>query len=157
MKFSDREDIEAPIDWVWARVSDFETHERAALRRGAEVERMGSIDPAAPGLAWKVGYEFRGRPRDTLLRLVAIDPPNGMRFASETGGITGDVTVDLVALAPHRTRVALGIELTPSTIPARLLVQSLRLAKTQLNRRFEDRMRTWAADLSRRYASGGGA
>ncbi|MGR3539838.1 MAG: SRPBCC family protein [Hasllibacter sp.] len=157
MKFSDREDVEAPIDWVWRRVTDFDAHERTALRRGAEIERIDGGPAGAPGMAWRIGYEFRGRPRDTELRLVEVDAPNRMRLLSETGGIEGDVTVDLVALAPHRTRVAMAIELTPSTIPARLLVQSLRLAKAQLNRRFKDRMQSWAQDMSRRHATGGGA
>ncbi len=35
MKFSTRKDIDAPIDHVFASVSDFQVYERAAMRRGA--------------------------------------------------------------------------------------------------------------------------
>ena len=40
MKSSKREDIEAPIDYVYARVTDFQGFERQALRRAADLQRV---------------------------------------------------------------------------------------------------------------------
>ena len=40
MKFSTREDIEAPVDHVFAEVSDFAGFERRALRHGADITRL---------------------------------------------------------------------------------------------------------------------
>jgi len=37
MKFAAREDIEAPIEYVFSQISDFPALERSALRRGADV------------------------------------------------------------------------------------------------------------------------
>ncbi|PRY93681.1 hypothetical protein BCF33_2563 [Hasllibacter halocynthiae] len=156
MKLSNREDVEAPIGFVWRDLADFAAHERAILRRGADIERLDDGGEAAPGAAWRITYEFRGRPRETRLRLVDMDPPHALRFVSGTGGVSGDVGVDLVELSPRRTRIVLGIELRPTTIPGRILVQSLRLAKQQLNRRLGERMRGYAQDLSRRHAAGEG-
>ena len=51
MKFSTREDIEAPIEHVWAQISNFDAFERQALRRGAEIARSDS--QGAPGLTWR--------------------------------------------------------------------------------------------------------
>ena len=155
MELRGREEIEAPIEWVWDRVVDFDAHERTALRRGARVERLNASDGVAPGVTWRIDYEFRGRQRDTELRLVEVNRPNRLHLASETGGVAGDVVVALTALSPSRTLLEVAVELTPSTIPARLLVQSLRLAKGQIDRRLEERLKGWADDLARRYAAPG--
>ena len=47
MKFSSREDLDAPIDYVWQQVTDFVAFERQAMRRGADLcwEALGRVDP----------------------------------------------------------------------------------------------------------------
>ena len=39
MKLVARYDVDVPIDFVWAELTDFEAWERMAIRRGAEVMR----------------------------------------------------------------------------------------------------------------------
>jgi len=51
MKFSTREDVEAPVDYVFGQISDFGAFERQALRRGADVRRLDS-GPFVTGSAW---------------------------------------------------------------------------------------------------------
>ena len=69
MKFSAQEDIEAPIDRVFAHVSNFEAFERNAIRRGAEIERESASMQPTLGMAWKVRFEFRGRARKVKVKL----------------------------------------------------------------------------------------
>ena len=63
MKSSTREDIEAPIDYVYARVTDFQGFERQALRRGADVQRIDGGSAIRLGAAWDVAFKFRGKDR----------------------------------------------------------------------------------------------
>ena len=57
MKFSTRTDIAAPVEFVFAQLSDFPGFEAAARRRGAEVTRLDTL--AAPGRGclgmWRFG------------------------------------------------------------------------------------------------------
>ncbi|EKD59823.1 MAG: hypothetical protein ACD_54C01115G0002, partial [uncultured bacterium] len=43
MRFATKQDIEAPIADVFRLLSDFESWERAAMRRGAEVARTDKL------------------------------------------------------------------------------------------------------------------
>lgn len=152
MKFSTREDIEAPAEAVFAAASDFTAFERAALRRGAEVARA---DPAArpgPGLAWSIRFPVRGRMRRLVCTLDHFDPPNGLVCRIDGSGFGGAMTVNLVALSRGRTRLAVQLEIRPLTIAARLMVQAARLHRSTHLRRFEERVQRFAAQVELREA-----
>ena len=150
MKFSAKEDIEAPIEQVFTLVSDFEALERAALRRGAEVQRTDSLPRPAVGMTWAASFMMRGRQRNMEVELVAYDPPQSMLFHSTAQGSEADMAFELVALSRGRTRLSLDLELKPRTLSARLLVQSLKLTRSNLNKRFHLRVADYARDLELR-------
>lgn len=152
MKFSSKEDVEAPIDFVFAQVSDFASLERSALRRGAEVQRVDDLTSAGAGMAWDAAFEFRGKRRQTRLDLVEYDAPNAMNFLSTSQALTAGVAVDLVALSRKRTRLQVTIDLKPKNLSARLLVQSLKLARGSITRKFDKRMAGFARDIEERHA-----
>ncbi|SEW38214.1 hypothetical protein SAMN04488515_2441 [Cognatiyoonia koreensis] len=153
MKFSTREDIEAPVDYVFGQVSDFGAFERQALRRGAEVRRVDS-GPFKEGSSWDVAFKFRGKDRNMRANLEHLDAPNGFRIETVANGIDGLTQVDLVPLSPHRTRIAVSIDLTAKSLSARLLLQSLKLAKSNLTNRFKKRIADFSQDIEDRYRTG---
>ena len=148
MKFSAREDIEAPIDQVYARVTDFATFERQMLRRGAEVRRVDAGQPARVGSAWDVAFTFRGRDRRLRATVTRMDAPTDVVVAIAANGMDGVTTVELVALSPRRTRLAVTIDLSARSLSARLLLQSLKLAKSNLSNRFKKRVSDFAAGIA---------
>jgi hypothetical protein len=150
MKFSAKEDIEAPIEQVFALVSDFESLERAALRRGAEVQRTDSLRKPGVGMRWAAAFMARGRQRNLDIEMTEYESPNGMRFHSVAQGLETDMKVELVALSRGRTRLSVDLELKPKSISARLLVQSLKLARANLSKKFHLRMADYARDLEDR-------
>ena len=152
MKFSTREDIEAPIGFVFGEVSDFAALERSVLRRGAEVQRIDNRADNGIGMTWDTAFDLRGKRREARLELVEYDPPNALRFATASSSLHGDVTVDLVALSRGRTRLSMEMELKPQNLSARLLVQSLKLAKTSMMKRFEQRIASYARDLEEKHS-----
>ncbi|WP_372610549.1 SRPBCC family protein [Aquicoccus sp.] len=153
MIFTTKEDIEAPREHVFAAVSDFDRFERQALRRGAEISRLDSQTEPGLGMMWHIAFRFRGKRREIQIELVEYDPPNRMVFESRSPNMDGQMIVDLVALSPHRTRLGLEIELKPTTLAARLLVQSMKLAKGNLNKRFKIRVAEYAKATEESYRS----
>ena len=150
MQFSTKEDIEAPIDEVFAMLSDFEGYERSAIRRGIEVQRERDMHPPGRGMAWTARFSLRGKPRDLTLQLAQYDRPTAMRFEADSQGLDGTLTLDLLSLSKRRTRLAVVLEVKPKTLSARLLVQSFRLAKATLNKRFKLKVAAFAKSLEER-------
>lgn len=150
MKFSTNEDIGAPIEEVFAAVSDLEFYERAAIRRGAEITRTSAHEAPEPGMTWKARFLYRNRQREMRVELVELSPPQAICFESQSGGLQTMLDIELVALAKSRTRLSVGLELRPLNLPARLLVQSLKLAKGNLQKRFKKRVADLALELGNR-------
>ncbi|NIZ60930.1 hypothetical protein DL239_08075 [Sedimentitalea sp. CY04] len=144
MKFVSKEDIEAPIAEVFSVLSEFEGFERSAIRRGVEVHRIGDVAAPSSGLAWDVTFSFRGKSRDMHLVLTEYDPVTGMHLSADGGGVEGGLNVELLALSPGRTRMVVTLDLSPKTLSGRLLVQSLKLAKSKLTKRFKKRVAEFA-------------
>ncbi len=151
MKLSTREDIEAPIDAVFATLTDFDYFERQALRRGIEVQR----ENATPGVgaAWAVRAPFRGKTRDVALEVVQLDAPEALAAHTKSNGLTCDFEIKLMSLARQRTRMIVSADIRPQTFAARVIVQSLKLAKATLSRRFETRVAGLARRIEDRFAA----
>ncbi len=150
MKFSTREDIEAPMAYVFDKVSDFEAFEKRALRQGADVQRLKG-DAIGVGTAWDVVFQFRGRTRKLCPVLTQMDAPNGYLIETTSDGMTIVSDVTLIALSPTRTRIAVAIELRARTLTARLLLQSMKLVKSKLTNRFKSRVLDLSEDIEDGY------
>lgn len=153
MQFSTKEDIEAPIEDVFKILSEFEAFERSAIRRGADVERITSFSPPQTGMKWNVSFSMRGKMRKLDVRLVDFSDPTSMRFDSTSDGLEGYLTLDLVALSSKRTRLSVVLNLKPRTLSARLLLQSLKLAKSNLTKRFKLKVADYAKGIEDRHSS----
>ena len=151
MKLKTKEDIGAPIEYVFGAVSDFETFQRQALRRGAEVARLDTLDQPGVGVAWDIAFGFRGKRRQVQIELIEYEPPTRMLFDSRMTGMTGQLSVELMALSKTRTRLILELELVPENLSARLLVQSLKLARGAIDKRAQVRVADWAKGVEDRY------
>lgn len=150
MKFSTKEDIEAPIDQVFQMVTDFDNLERQAMRRGADIRRTDD-GPKGEGMSWRAAFQFRGKMRDVDIKITRFEAPHVVVADSTSGGLDARCVVELVALSRRRTRMSFDMELIPNTLSSRLLVQSLKLARGRMTKRFHLRMAEYAKDLEDRF------
>ena len=147
MKFSAREDIEAPIEKVYAQVTDFAGFERQMMRRGADVRRMDPGQAVTIGSAWDVAFTFRSRERRLRAVVASLKSPTDVVIDLASNGLDGKTTVELVALSPQRTLLSVSIDLSAKSLSARLLLQSLKLAKSNLTKRFKKRVADFAVGI----------
>ncbi|WP_068108685.1 SRPBCC family protein [Tropicimonas marinistellae] len=149
MKFSTRDEIEAPADRVWAALTNAEMFEQAARSRGAEVIRHPEPQNFGVGTSWTTHFEFRGVRRKLFTEVVSCDAPGLLVFESNVGGVDVLARFELEPLGNARTRMGTSLDMTARSIPGRILIQTLKLGKTTLNQKFRRRMRRFARYLGR--------
>lgn len=157
MKLSGRTDIGASLSAAFAFLTDFEGWERAALRRGADVTRTDKLKVPGPGMTWHVRFAWRGRERELQIKVVTMDPAGHLTLAFDGPAVEGHLNAELVAMAVSRTRLLMQVEAKPRTLAARLFIQSLKLAKTRVQKRYDGRLAQIAADIEARQGAGGQA
>lgn len=150
MKFSTREDIEVPIADTFAQVSDFAAFERRALRNGAQVTRVDT-GPVKAGSQWDIAFKFRGRDRTLVANLAMLDAPHSYQVLGTSDGMAFMTEVELVALSPTRTRIMVGLDIRAKTMTSRLVLQSMKLAKSKLTKRFRARILELSEDIEESY------
>lgn len=139
MKLSARTDVAAPADRLFRHLTDFDRIETSAHGRGAEVERLDDRTTPADA-AWRTSFPFRGKLRHAEFRVVDFEADEQLVLRGESDGLAARVRLELVPLPDQRTRISAIIDLTPGTMKARLLVQSLKLARSSLEQRLERRL-----------------
>ncbi len=151
MQFTGKEDIEAPIDVVFAEITDFTRFERGAMRRGADVQRIDTMAEPGVGMTWKARFKLRGRMRELSLRLSEYDPPNGIVLVAEAATVEAVMRVNVVSLSRARTRLGVDLRITPRNLAGRLMVQTMKLGKSNLTKRFRLRLADYAMDVEARH------
>ena len=151
MKFHIKQDIEAPIEFVFAQMTDFKAFERAAMRRGAEVQRSRDGSDGAIGTAWDATFQMRGKEREVKIEVTEYDSPNRIVVSSRAPSMGGDLVVELLALSRNSTRVDTNLQLAPKNLTAKLLVQSLKLARKNVTKRLNARLAAYAVEVETKY------
>ena len=148
MKFLSHEDKEAPAQAVFAALSDHEQFQRVMQQRGVSMRRVDDCPEVGPGMAWEIDFKFRGRTRKLRCLVTEVQGPERLCLSNESDGLTGDVAISVLTLAPQRSRVLVSVEMKPKNLSARLLLQSMRFAKGSLDQKFKSRLHDCARQMS---------
>jgi hypothetical protein len=122
VKFKVADDVEAPVDWVWAGFTDFAAIEADIRAREADLSRVGDWKEAALGVAWRGSVPVRGKHRTIDARIAGFVPEERLLVESQIGGMACTYEVTFAPLAGGSTRVSVILELKASTLSARLLL-----------------------------------
>lgn len=153
MQLNKSVDFDAPRDAVFRVLADFDHWERAALRRNVDIQRLDMMQAPAAGMAWKSGFAFRGKRRDVELRVERFEPDRTIALAGTGKAMAATVRLDLAEMGPRRTRLTVVLDVTARTLPARLLLQSLRLARGRVRQTFDSRVDLFATEVANRLRS----
>lgn len=148
MKFVATEDIAAPIDAVWARVSDLEGFEARAKQRVSGLARTPP-GPATQGSKWTGKAEVMGKARTITVVASILVAPNQLLAEAGTDGMTVTIQVDLEAKGPSLTRLTVTTEAKARSLAARLMLQSAKLARATMAKRYKGRVADFASRIEK--------
>ena len=137
MKFKVSEDVDAPQAMVWARFTDFSGFEEDARGRGATVTRVGNWTATAEGVEWRGEVTIRGKNRTISAKVTRLSPDDLCVIESRIGGMDCYYEMSFIPLSTEVTRVALVLNLSADTLTARLLLQTLKLARGRVLQRLQ--------------------
>ena len=136
MNFSTRQDTELPAEALFAAISDFPRMERILVRRGAWLRRQDGNGAPGLGSAWLIGFDWRGKAREVQLKVTTWEPSERLGFSGQSELFNLEIIATIVALSPGKSRLLFEVELQPRGMKARLMLQTARLGKAQLDRKF---------------------
>jgi len=137
MKFNVTEDVDAPQAMVWRRFTDFSGFEQDARGRGATVTRVGNWTKTAEGVEWRGEVTIRGKARAVSAKVARLVPQELCLIESRIGGMECAYEMTFVPLSADVTKVSLSLDLSADTLAARLLLQTLKLARSRVMLRLQ--------------------
>lgn len=148
MKFSTRIDTDSSASDLFDKIGNFERIERMLTRRGAVINRIDPAQDPGTGMGWMIGFDWRGQPRQLRLEVTRYDRPERMSLGGQSDAF--DVTMDatVVALGRTRSRLIFETDIRPRNMRARLMLQTAKLGKAQLDTRYARRINDFLNDLS---------
>lgn len=145
MKFSTRVDKEVPAEQLFAAIGDFDALERLLISRGASVMRIDPAQEPGTGMGWQIGFDWRGKPRNMRLAVTRYDRPEALAMQGRSQALDMTVNGTVVALSRVKSRLIFELEVRPRNMKARLMLQTAKLGKAQLDKRFERRITEYLA------------
>lgn len=148
MKFSTRVDSDMPADQLFAAVTDFDALERLMVGRGASVRRLKPSDEPGVTMGWRIGFDWRGKPREMRLAVIRFDRPEQIALSGLSDALELSVNATVVALSRTKSRLIFETEIRPRSMKARLMMQTAKLGKSQLDRRYARRVIDFIQQMS---------
>ncbi|WOI56777.1 SRPBCC family protein [Palleronia sp. LCG004] len=133
-------DIRAPRARIFDALSDFETIENRLRGRGALVERVDDGGAGPSGAAWRLEFDLLEKRRALEAHVIRIAPDDALAIAARSSGL--DLTLDAVLsdTSGEATRMTLDATILAATLKGKVLLQSMKLARSRITRAIENRI-----------------
>lgn len=152
MQFQAEQEIGLPIHLAFEQLTNFARFEREARDSGAEIARRDPAGGPGLGTTWEADFIARGKARHLTATATRFARPGDLAFEGRIGGMEGVLHLTLTSLGEQRSLIAATMTLHPRSITARLALQSLKLVRGSIAKRFRKRLRKFCRQTERRLA-----
>ncbi|MFC3628306.1 hypothetical protein ACFOM8_02475 [Paracoccus angustae] len=147
MKFSTRIDTAMPAGNLFDIAGDFCRSERALSARGVLVRRIEPTEEPGAGPGWELEFNWRGQRRTMRLAVTRFDRPSQIGLEGPSDQFDLAINMTVVDLSRAKSRLLFETEVRPRNMRARLLLQTAKLGKAQLDRKYDQRIADFLTHL----------
>lgn len=152
MQFKYAQEIDAPAEYVFARITDFKKFENHSGPTGFSFKRQGRL-PVRIGTRWDISVPVRGRTRRFSAELSEYIPPRTVSYKSASLKYEGVMSLSVKPVSSTSCRLELQIVAKSSSFATGLVFNTIRMARRRINRRARNGMEKFAKRLAREYRS----
>lgn len=102
-------------------------------------------------MCWAINGHFRGKERNLELTLDRFKPNDALSYICTSKSLDPLINFDALPLSKTETRIKGAVGIKAKGLSARVALQSARLAKKTLDRKFDLRMHDFAQKIGAKY------
>lgn len=148
MEMNSKQDIDAPVEFVYDYLTNFASHQKRAILAGIDA-KPNLTGPEV--YSWNLDFEWRNKERKMKLMVANLQRPESMNLSGDSSNLLAEVDLKLLELSPKLTRMRVKASINGKTLRARLMVQSARLAKQTIQKRLQNRLAGLGSEIEFDY------
>lgn len=150
MQFKHTEEIDAPAEYVFARITNFKKFESHKGPEGFHFKRQGRL-PVHIGTRWDISVPVRGRNRRFSAELSEYIPPRTLSYKSASLKYEGVMSLTVRPVSETSCRLDMQLVAKSRSFSTSLIFNSIRLARRRINRRVNMQMKKFAKRMASEY------
>ncbi len=135
MKFDYNSTINVPVEFAYARATDFDKFESEGFGVMSKFEPIGDISAPEIGARWKVQSEFQGRQRKFSLQLRELLENEAVVLGNGSDKFDIEARFSFGKIDDENTDFTFEINSSASTITGRLIMQTMQLARSRIEKK----------------------
>lgn len=150
MQLTATEILTGHIEEVFVSLTDFSAAEKTALERGVNIRRLDALAEPGVGVRWQIDFFARGRERRAEIEVVKLTKPTSLKYEGHVGGLLFETNVACRVLDSNATEVTVITKLRARSMSARVLIQSMKIARRRVVKRYRQSVRRVLRDVEAR-------
>ncbi len=154
MQFKHSQVIEAPVDYVFTRATDFKNFEARSGTKDFKFARHDNA-PIRIGTRWNISVPFRGRGRKFAAELSEMVPPRTVSYKSTSAKYQAALSLTFTPINATKCRLDMLVVAQSRSFATTMVFNSIRLARRRINKRIVETMGEFAERISEDYNNNG--
>ncbi len=135
MKFDYKTTINVPVEYAFARLTDFDKFEKEGFGNISKFTPVGDISAPNIGAKWKVRSEFQGRQRSYALQLRKLVANETVVLGNGSDKFDVEACFGLSKMDSTKTNFTFELNASAKTITGRLIMQTMQLARSRIEKK----------------------